>query len=397
MFAIAGYSRTFCITVACACVTILLSIHGADALKVKATTTSGTGTFWWFTDMHVDVWGTLEEKLECAWTPSEQMISGLNAMKEINGDPDFILMSGDIVHFPQRNSSDLTPELILYTIEQVTAWVVKTFPNTKLYGALGNHDLSPSNNWPTDPAKSKWLYDKLVQLWSRWLPKDSLETLGKTGWYSVDVAGATGLRIITPNTNYWAFYNTYLIFNSTIADVQWEWFESELKRARSDGVKVYINGHHPPVGQFEGWQADDFWPVYTQKYVQLMERYDDIVVAGFFGHEHVDEFRILRKCNYYWKPSSTSNVNSCKGDPSGVIFIGQCMSNCGSPSFREWSYDKKSMELVDYKSYVYNKSTSSSDTQVAWRQVLTNQALIRMHWSGLCSINGAKHTRKWRT
>ena len=154
--------------------------------------------------MHVDVWGTLEEKLEYAWTPSEQMISGLNAMKEINSDPDFILMSGDIVHFPQRNSSDLTPELMLYTIEQVTAWVVKAFPNTKLYGALGNHDLSPSNNWPTDPANQNG-YTSMVQLWSRWLPQESLETLGETGWYSVDVAGATGLGIITPNTNYWAF------------------------------------------------------------------------------------------------------------------------------------------------------------------------------------------------
>ena len=61
----------------------------------------------------------------------------LNAtsLDQFPGDPDFILMSGDIVHFPQRNSSDLTPELILYTIEQVTAWVIKTFPNTKLYGA----------------------------------------------------------------------------------------------------------------------------------------------------------------------------------------------------------------------------------------------------------------------
>ena len=87
--------------------------------------------------------------------------------------------------------------------------------------------------------------------------------MGKTGWYSVDVAGAAGLRIITPNTNYWAFYNTYLIFNSTIADVQWEWFGG-LKRARSDGVKVYINGHHPPVGQFEGWQADDLASLYTK-------------------------------------------------------------------------------------------------------------------------------------
>ena len=329
-----------------------------------------TGTFWWFTDMHVDVWGTMDEKPECAWTPSKQMISGLNAMKELNGEPDFILMSGDIVHFPQRNTSDLTPALILYTIEQVTAWVMKAFPNTKLYGALGNHDLSPSNNWPTDPSESKWLYDKLVDIWSPWLPDTALKTLGETGWYSADVEGVSGLRIITPNTNYWAFYNTYLIFNSTIADIQWEWFESELKRARTDGVKVYINGHHPPVGQFEGNTADDFWPIYTQKYVQLMERYDDIVIAGFFGHEHVDEFRLLRKCNYYWRPSNTSHVNDCRGGPSGVIFVGQCMSNCGSPSFREWTFDTTSMELEDYKSYVYDKKIADTNSKLRASQLL---------------------------
>ena len=137
--------------------------------------------------MHVDVWGNIKETPECAWTPSEQMISGLNAMKEINGEPDFILMSGDIVHFPKRNVSDLTPELILLTIEQVTAWVMKTFPNAKLYGALGNHDLSPSNNWPTTPSESKWLFDKLVDIWSPWLPETALKTLGETGWYSADV------------------------------------------------------------------------------------------------------------------------------------------------------------------------------------------------------------------
>ena len=111
---------------------------------------SNEGSFWWFTDMHLDVWGSLDEELRCAWTPSAQMISGLNAMKEMNPNPDFILMSGDIVHFPKRNSSDLTPELIAFTIEQVTSMIMKAFPNTKVYGALGNHDLSPSNNWPTE-------------------------------------------------------------------------------------------------------------------------------------------------------------------------------------------------------------------------------------------------------
>ena len=331
---------------------VLLSLEPFLVDSVNST----VGTFWWFTDMHVDVWGSLDEELRCAWTPSAQMISGLNAMKEINENPDFILMSGDIVHFPKRNSSDLTPELIAFTIEEVTSMITKTFPNTKVYGALGNHDLSPSNNWPTDPTESKWLYDTLKSIWSPWLPPSALKTLGETGWYSADVEGIPGLRIITINTNYWAFYNTYLIFDSSVADAQWKWLESELIKARNDGVKVYINGHHPPVGQFEGHSVDDFWPIYTQRYVQLMESFEDIVVTGFFGHEHVDEFRLLRKCTYYSEPSKTSSVNSCTGDPFGVVFIGQCMSNCGSPSFREWKYDKVSMELIDYNSYVYNEN-----------------------------------------
>ena len=142
------------------------------------------------------------------------------------------------------------------------------------------------------------MFDKLVDIWSPWLPETALKTLGETGWYSADVDGVPGLRIITPNTNYWAFYNTYLIFNSTIADIQWKWIESELERAWNDGVKVYINGHHPPVGQYEGNSADDFWPMYTQKYVQLMEKYHAIIVAGFFGHEHVDEFRLILVSQY---------------------------------------------------------------------------------------------------
>jgi hypothetical protein len=352
----AGHTGAFLV-----CLTAVLGL--CDALRVRTEAAAGVGTFWWFTDMHVDVWGSLDEKPVCAWTPSEQMVSGLNAMKELNGDPDFIVMSGDIVHFPPRNNSDLTPELVLFTIEQVTQWVQKTFPRSKMYGTVGNHDLSPSNNWPSDPAETKWLYSELARIWSPWLPPDALATLGATGWYSADVEGVDGLRVIAPNTNYWAYYNTYISLNSTIANVQWEWFESELAQARAAGRKVYINGHHPPVGQFQGNEADDLWPLYTQRYVMLMESYADIVVAGFFGHEHVDEFRLLRECNYFDKPSQTSHVNSCNGKPYGVVYVGQCMSNCGSPAFREWTFDRGTKALVDYKSYIYDSAVAAASEE----------------------------------
>ena len=336
--------------------------YALDGATVKVKKTDGYGTFWWFTDMHVDIWGNMKEKPVCAWTPSEQMQSGLNAMKALNGEPDFILMSGDIVHFPYRNNSDLTKEIILATIEDVSRWIMQTFPNTKMYSTLGNHDLSPSNNWPTSPGETQWLYEELARIWEPWLPESALATLGKTGWYSADVDGVAGLRIIAPNTNYWAYYNTYLTFNRTVADVQWTWLENELAAAKAAGKKVYINGHHPPVGQFEGNAADDLWPIYTQRYVTLMEQYSDVVVAGFFGHEHVDEFRLLRRCNYFLSPSNTSTVNSCNGAPFSAVYVGQCMSNCGSPSFREWTFDSSSLGLHDYKSYVYDRDIAEKNT-----------------------------------
>lgn len=54
---------------------------------------SDRGTFFWATDMHVDIWGDSgnPEDMICAWTPSSQLLSAVAAMKEQNADPDFIL------------------------------------------------------------------------------------------------------------------------------------------------------------------------------------------------------------------------------------------------------------------------------------------------------------------
>ncbi|GMH69166.1 hypothetical protein TrST_g2296 [Triparma strigata] len=339
---------------------LLCSAQGAKA---------ETGKFFWFTDMHVDIWGDVKisSDMICAWTPSDQLLSAVTAMKEQNADPDFILISGDIVHYPPRNSSDLSKQNIMDTISAFTDWIVAEFPSTKLFPALGNHDHHPSNNWPTDLEDSSWLYDHLEDVWSVWLDADALATLGKTGWYSADPA--PGLRVITLNTNYLTVYNTYLPWNTTIADEQFAWFAGELERAKNDGVKVYVNGHHPGVGVHieSGVEVGGLFPIYQTKFAMLYQIYEETIVASFWGHDHVDEVRLVRGCTYTGPNPDvdSSGVNSCGGDPVGIAFVGQALTNCQVPAFREWTFDKGTYELVNYDQFWFKQEEEGSG-EMTW-------------------------------
>ena len=87
-----------------------------------------------------------------------------------------------------------------------------------------------------------------AKLWAPWLPPSALVTVGKTGWYAADVVPGK-LRVIALNTNYWAPFNQFTDVgnNDHLAHTQFAWLESELGRAKADGVKVYING--PSINQ----------------------------------------------------------------------------------------------------------------------------------------------------
>ena len=57
----------------------------------------------------------------------------------------------------------------------------------------------PPADLPSDEFKPDWLYTKLKELYSTWLPESALETLGKFGYYTFLLK--PGFRIITMNTN----------------------------------------------------------------------------------------------------------------------------------------------------------------------------------------------------
>jgi sphingomyelin phosphodiesterase acid-like 3 len=327
---------------------------------ISSSAVSTSGKFWWFTDFHVDIWGSqsIPHDKRCAWTPSSQMLSAIESMTAINPDPDFILLSGDIVHYPGRNSSDLGRDVILETISEVTAWLIEKFPAVPIYPALGNHDNHPSNNWPVNPERSAWLYGALANMWAPWLPSSALETVKAGGFYSSDIKDIPNLRVITLNTNYLTVYNTALSWNTTIAESQLEWVQHELQQAQEDGVKVIMNGHHPFIGVHiqNGVEVGSLWPQYQQRYSVLSQTYKDIIIGHFVGHDHVDEVRVINACSFGIGGNldlDSSSVQTCGGEPVGVVYVGQALTNCQVPAFREWAFDTATLELTDYSQYWY--------------------------------------------
>jgi sphingomyelin phosphodiesterase acid-like 3 len=56
--------------------------------------------------------------------------------------------------------------------------------------------------------------------------------------------------------------------------------------------QVLIIAHVPPglFELFEGmaWFYEDF----NKKYLEVMEKYSDVIIAQLYGHEHTDSFRV---------------------------------------------------------------------------------------------------------
>lgn len=332
------------------------------------------GSIWWITDMHVDLDGDSypDEAPKCAWTPPALMQSSLRKMAAVEAKPDMIIVSGDFVHFPPRNSSDITADRVVETLRQVTDWISKAFPGVPVFPCLGNHDFDPSNNWPEE-KRARWLYEPLGAMWgpdgAGWLDATAAASVARNGGYG-QAFGEAKLRVIAPNTNYWAWYNTFesLEQNATTsaADRHFQWFAEELTLAEANGEAVYVVGHHPPIGQDGGNAIDNFWPLNTMKYQTLAQKHKGRIRAHFYGHEHYDEWRVLRECAATVPMDGSSGVNSCGGDPFGVVFVAQCMSNCADPGVRLWKYDDATFDVTDYDQYLHPEGAPSKIRDDAW-------------------------------
>ena len=258
-------------------------------------------------------------------SPPVLALSSLEAMARLQPNASLILWTGDIG--PHRHaSSPLRQEYIAQTTSLVFSQLSQLFPQVPVVAALGNHDISPPNQWPEGgPA--------YASLWgeggfSSHIPSGQRDSFLHCGFYSTTAAG---LNFLVVNTNIYRRDNQV---EGNDPCGQLTWLEARLVEAEQREGKVYIVGHIPPVG----WST----PRHTveeihARFLRLLVRFSNVIAAQLYGHKHKDSFRLIR---------------SEEGKPVGFGLVqGSVSPLIGSnPSVRLYSFNNQSL-LEDYEQY----------------------------------------------
>lgn len=203
-----------------------------------------------------------------------------------------------------------------------------TFPNSRVFPTYGNHDSAPGDVFSSS-SDMAWLYGPLGApdgVFGKDLANDAaaLATLSTVGWYTTNLTNQTAL--IALNTNYWNTFNPANTGNESdagkLGEAQFAFVESTLAAIARSNRSAVVIGHIPP-------SASSWLPLHFARYRALLTQYP-IVLAQFFGHNHLDEFVIVRSCVPSPPPSNpydgpwveTTGISWCSGTnlPVGDIW-----------------------------------------------------------------------------
>jgi len=117
-----------------------------------------------------------------------------------------------------------------------------------------------------------------------------------------------------------------------------------FRRPRTESL--YIIGHIP-MGRL-----DALWD-YSQYYDQIIQRYEGIIPAQFFGHTHHDQFEI----------AYTDYANQVLENANAITYITSAMTpTSGNPTFRVYDVDPETFTILDYTVYITNMSSPTYQT-----------------------------------
>jgi sphingomyelin phosphodiesterase acid-like 3 len=139
---------------------------------------------------------------------------------------------------------------------------------------------------------------------------------------------------------------------------QFLWMRKMMNYARERQCQVIVVGHIPPcIGSF---RHNQFWKdEYVKTYYDLVEEYDDVVIAQLYGHLHSDEFRVGdRSMSHMNSETNTDMIPSLRSP----MLLGPSVTplHGNFPAFRlvkygsvggNRRYNKGRFQLLDYHSY----------------------------------------------
>ncbi|XP_056645510.1 sphingomyelin phosphodiesterase-like isoform X1 [Diorhabda sublineata] len=221
-----------------------------------------------------------------------------NMLKHIvseHPDIDYIIWTGDL---PPHDIWNQTKSSNLNIIRECVEQMLKFFPDTPIFPAVGNHESVPAGSFAPPWMKNEkhninWLYTTLADHWRRWLPSTSGNTLLHGGFYSVLLR--PGFRLISLNTNYCHSLSWWLLVNSTDPAQELKWLIYELQNAEKQNEKVHVIGHIAPG-------SSDCLKTWSMNYYSIVDRYRHVITGQFYGHSHADEFELFYETKNYSQP-----------------------------------------------------------------------------------------------
>lgn len=223
-----------------------------------------------------------------------------------------------------------------------------------LYGAVGNHEASPVNEFPPpavtkeNNATEQFVYDAIAAGLAPSLGAATAKKLDvNSGSYSILHPGSN-LKIISINTMFWMKLNFWLYEKTMELDPSGvlEFLVQELDESEKCGQRVWIIGHIAPG-------LTDFLYDYSASFDEIVQRYHETIAGMFWGHTHRDQFEISYK-NY---------TNQTADGAVAVSYITSSLTpTSGYPSFRVYSIDPVTYNVLDYTVYYANMSVPSFQT-----------------------------------
>ncbi|CAL9691925.1 unnamed protein product [Knipowitschia caucasica] len=354
----------------CAAVSVTAAPAGGERTRTGTRTRAEPGRMWHITDLHLDpsYHVTSDPAHVCASSkgaaavapgvygdylcdaPYRLIQEALKTLGTMVQEGDYVIWTGDSP--PHVPPSDLSFDLVVEILSNVTSTVRLALPNVTVFPAVGNHDYWPQDQMPDRPNA---LYAAAARLWAPWLQQEALDSLLTGGFYSQLVH--PGLRIISLNTI--LYYGPNHQVTSSDPAGQFTWLERTLGSAEKNQEKVYIIAHVPVGFLPYARNVTAMKSEHNERLTAIFLRFSHVIRGQFYGHTHRDSVMVMR--DHTGAALSSAFVSPAV---TPIRNVNEKFSN--NPTFRVYLFDQF-YQIQDLWQFFLNLTEANVQQRALWR------------------------------
>ncbi|OYY90879.1 MAG: hypothetical protein B7Y45_05500 [Sphingomonas sp. 28-66-16] len=325
-------------------------------------------------DAPVDQWEAIFAASAAPALPSRSkqdtnypLLKSALAAAQSAGPFDYIVYTGDYLSHgfvPQLQGYIADPAtqkaFTVKTVDFVNLMIAEAFPAVPLVATLGNNDSACGDyNLTPDADILAGVGDDLPLVHAA---PGAESDFDKGGYYLVPHPTVANLDFVVLSV-FWSrkYVNQCAPGAPDPATAQLQWLTATLAAEQASGRHVTFLMHIPPG--IDGYSASSkptdppspLWTAsdsYLSYFESLTAQYKDLLVGGFAGHTHMDEFRVLADSTPYLAIKMAPSVSPYNGN---------------RPAFTVFSYDPATGAAIDYTVTTQaNFGTTGPGTPAVW-------------------------------